>query len=512
MMDITLIRPPVYSKGLMGAQLVPVLGIAYIAAAARKAGHDVDVVDMCGEDIDRREPAGMSCVACGMPIDTLKKRLKPSKVFGFTCMFSQDWAFHRQIIRYVRQLYPESILVAGGEHASALPEFCMEDCPELDICVVGEGEEVFTTLIRTIEEKREFSAVSGIVYRSAGTCHVRTPAASRIRNIDALPLPAWDMIPMENYLSRGLTYHIKRGRTIPMLATRGCPHGCTFCSNARMWGALWVPRSPGSIVDEMEHNIRRYKADNFVFSDLTAVVDRTHIIDVSHEIIRRKMPITWQVPTLRTEPVDRAVLKLMYNSGCRELDFAIESGSKRVLASVRKNSDPARIASLIRDGLVFGMNFSANFIVGLPGEDFRDLFKTYALVIRLAIAGMQEVNIFPFIPYPGSELFERIRRENNIMLNDDYFIGLFAYSNIGHIGLGASPFTKMGVGFSRFFLLMTFYGIMFLARPGRFLKFIWNMLRGRSATKLEGVLRRVLANMRYYFLISKSRTEFKETG
>ncbi len=118
-MRVTLIRPPAYSVGLMGAQLVPFLGIAYIAAAARKAGHDVDIIDMCGEDIARTQIVRDKYVAYGMFFSALEDRLKEPDVIGFTCMFSQDWVFHRELIQHVRKLSGKSIFVALPEQTGS---------------------------------------------------------------------------------------------------------------------------------------------------------------------------------------------------------------------------------------------------------------------------------------------------------------------------------------------------------------------------------------------------------
>lgn len=107
-------------------------------------------------------------------------------------------------------------------------------------------------------------------------------------------MPAWDLIPVENYLSRGLNYHLQRGRTMPMLATRGCPYKCTFCSNPNMWGPTWLPRDPKLVVDEMELYIKKYGATNFIFSDLTAVIKKGVVVDFCREIIRRKLNVTWR--------------------------------------------------------------------------------------------------------------------------------------------------------------------------------------------------------------------------
>jgi radical SAM superfamily enzyme YgiQ (UPF0313 family) len=497
-MNITLIRPPAYSVGLMGAQRVPYLGVAYIAAAARENGHSVDIVDMCGEDIDRTEIIHGRYVAYGMPLLKLKERLKPSWVIGFTCMFSQDWVFHRELIAYARKLFPESIIVAGGEHVSALAEYCLDDCPQLDVCVIGEGEEVFVGLLAAISRKSDFSGVPGLVYRFDGT-YKRTPRASRIKDIDKIPLPAWDLTPLENYLSRGLNYHIRRGRTIPMLATRGCPYRCTFCSNVSMWGAPWLSRNAKSVVDEMESYVQRYQADNFVFSDLTTVVSRDKIIELCNEILKRGVNVTWQLPTLRTEALDRGVLALMYKAGCREIDFAIESGSQAVLKTIDKKNDPSKMIALIKDGLAVGMNTSVNIVLGLPDEGLGDFFRSYGLAMRLALAGLHELNVFPFVPYPGSKLFQELLSEGKVKLNDDYFFNLFGYADLSQAISWSQRFSPCVLSLMRLFLLVSFYSLMFISHPCRLIQLAVNTARGVPATKLQGVLSRVFKNIGVYF-------------
>lgn len=499
-MIVTLIRPPAYSVGLMGAQRVPFLGIAYIGAAARAAGHEVDIVDMCGEDVSHTEVVRDKYIAYGMPFSGLDTRLKDSEAFGFTCTFSQDWVFNRELIQYVRKLYPNSTLVAGGEHISAMPEYCLQDCPELDMCVVGEGEEAFVRLLSVLEKGEGWSEVPSLVYtdpKGNGVCH--TPRANRIKDIDDIPWPAWDLFPLENYLSEGLNYHIGRGRTIPMLASRGCPHKCTFCSSQNMWTRRWIARNPHLVVDEIEYYINKYSANNFVFSDLTAVVHRQGIIDFCNEIIRRKLDITWQLPTARSEAMDETVLELMHRAGCRELDFAIESGSNEVLKSVSKGNNPEKIAVLIKDGLDVGMNLSVNIVLGLPREGLREFFQTYWMMMKLAFLGLQEVNVFPFVPYPGSKLFEEFLRKDKIKINDDYFLSLFGYANLSQAVSWSEDFGPKTLRFLRLSLMSSFYTVMLISHPRRIAVLVSNVKRGVSTTKLEGVLGRVFKNIKASF-------------
>jgi len=188
----------------------------------------------------------------------------------------------------------------------------------------------------------------------------------------------------------------------------------------------------------------------------------------------------------------------MYQAGCRELDFAIESGSQKVLKSVNKRNNPEKIISLIRSGLDIDMNLSTNIILGLPEEGFKDFLKSYFLVMKLALIGLQEVNAFPFIPYPGSKLFKEFFEKKKIKLNDDYFFSLFGYADLSRSISWSEKFKPRTLNFLRLFLMSSFYILMFISHPKRILQLVINAFRGVTTTKLEGVLKRVLRGTKAY--------------
>lgn len=514
---VTLIRPPVVCTGLMSLQRIPHLGLAYIAAAAKKAGYAVDVIDMCGEDIDHFEVLRGKFVAYGLPLSELNKRLQPSKVIGITCNFSQDWVFTRELIQYVRQLLPESVIVAGGEHISAIPDYCLTDCPELDACVLGEGEGIFTDLLSAIKENRDWSQVEGLVYssplsdREKGREIKRTNRAKRFRDIDELPPPAWDLFPMENYLSRGMNYHVGRGRTIPMIASRGCPFECTFCSSPQMWGTLWKAYDPGKVVDLMEEYVRDYSAENFIFSDLTTIIKKSTIVALCKEILNRKLNITWQVPTTRTEALDRETIALLYESGCRDMDFAIESGSIVVLTAVKKRNKPTKMTDLIRHCVSAGMSVTVNIILGLPQETWKDFFKSYFLVMKLAIIGLHEVNVNPFVPYPGSALFKEFLSKDKLQLNDKFFLDLYHYSDVSKAFSWSDQYSAKQLRAMRIIFIGSFYGLMFLSHPLRISQLVSNMIHNRSTTKFEVIFKRMFVNLKNYIGWYVKNNLFKRT-
>ena len=115
-------------------------------------------------------------------------------------MLSQDWIFIREIIKKVRELAPESLPLAGGEHITAIPEYCLEDCPELDLCIVGEGESAFTEFLQKVDTGQDYSEVGSLVDRDSSQKIVQAPRMDRTRDVDSIPAPAWDLMPMENHL------------------------------------------------------------------------------------------------------------------------------------------------------------------------------------------------------------------------------------------------------------------------------------------------------------------------
>src|SRR6185369_13247431 len=161
----------------------------------------------------------------------------------------------------------------GGEHVTACPEYTLNDCPAVNACVIGEGEETFLELLKA----PRLSGVAGLAYREAGR-PVLTAARARVRDVDAIAEPDWEVFPLERYIDAGQTYGADLGRCMPILASRGCPYECTFCSSPSMWTTLWRARKPELVAAEMQKYMSRYAVTNFDFYDLTAIVDRAWIL------------------------------------------------------------------------------------------------------------------------------------------------------------------------------------------------------------------------------------------
>jgi radical SAM superfamily enzyme YgiQ (UPF0313 family) len=499
-MKVSLIRPPLLVRPRQaGIFELPPLGFAYVAASARAAGHDVSVVDAVGEAPTRNSHAdGAPFIVRGLPLDEVIERLpRDPDALAVSCMFSQDWPYLRGLVGALARRYPGVPIIAGGEHITALPEFVLADSA-VDHCVLGEGEETFVDLLDAIACGRSSAEVPGLVTR-VGAEIVRTGPRARIRGIDELPPPAWDLFPIENYLRYGKSFGVDRGRSMPILATRGCPYQCTFCSSPAMWTTRWLARDPACVLEEIAGYIRRYDAQNIDFYDLTAIIKREWILAFCGLIRESGLRFTWQLPTgTRSEAIDAEVAQALYETGCRNITYAPESGSPEELARIKKKIKVPRMLESMRDGYRRGVIVKANIVLGFPGQTVRDIVGTMRFIAAMAVIGVRDVMIFLFCPYPGSEMYRDLRAAGRLPEpSDAYFHSLISTTDFSRAVSFNSGLSARTLGVARVVGMLLFYGLSFTLRPWRLAQTCYRMAVGRYETYLEdrlsGFLRRLFS-------------------
>jgi anaerobic magnesium-protoporphyrin IX monomethyl ester cyclase len=269
----------------------PPVGLAYIAAALREAGHRVSLLDAVGE-APTRATADRGLLRMGLTVEQMLERLDPhAEALAITNMWSHSWPLLREMIRAFRARRPDLLIVCGGEHFSALPEYSMQQAP-IDYVVMGEGEEIAVQLFAGLASGADFdpAGIDGLCWRR-GDEIVRNPRADRIAAVDSISWPAWDLFDLDAYNENNYFSGNKYGKTVPILATRGCPYQCTYCTSPQMWTTRWYARDAVDVADEIEFYVERYGANNFPFHDLTAIIKRDWILTFASEIIRRGLDI-----------------------------------------------------------------------------------------------------------------------------------------------------------------------------------------------------------------------------
>ena len=491
-MKLHLISPPmtVLNKDWHYPQ-VPPIGIAYLAACAGRAGHQVGVTDGLGEALDCYHEFIGGRYINGLSIEEVTRSVDAdADVIGLSVMFSKQWPLARRLLEALKDAFPKTPLVIGGEHVTAVPQEVFDSAP-VDFAVLGEGEETFLELIEALSQAGQtgLGNIEGLAYRDERGRTVCNPPRQRRRDLDSIPWPAWDLLPVRNYIEANRFQEVSDRRVMILLGTRGCPYRCRFCSNPLMWTTSFYMRDPKDIVDEIEAYRSEYGATEFQFQDLTFVINRGWVLRVAEEICRRNLKITWKLPGgTRSEAFDAELLTALSASGCTQLAFAPESGSKRVLEAMLKKAEPARfieLGKIIRRNRI-DLSVTAFIIIGSPEETLSDLLQTYRFIARLALVGYDSILCSRFTCYPGSEYHQRYLDRGLIKYDDEYFLDLdLSVTSLRHGRSWHPRWSERQIASFITIAYMLFFIVHYLSRPLRMLRSVAAVLGNKPKTRLE---------------------------
>ena len=389
-MNVLLVNPR--SRRLRGEALLPPLGLAFVAGAARTAGHRVEILDMNLGD------GGDSALRAPM------HRISPD-VVGITALtvtLREAWA----IAGAVKEFSPRTQVVMGGVHPTLEPHQTLEH-HGVDYVVRGEGEETFVELLRHLAEPGRVKRLPGLAFRE-GNGVVATEQRPPIRSLDQLPLPAYDLFDMGRYA----TPQCASRRIAVMFTSRGCPYGCTFCDAHVVHGREYRCHSPERVTEEMCYLQRTFGVREIVFKDSEFTLDKDRVARICHLIQERQIPIAWNCNS-RVGALDIGLLKRMKAAGCRLIQFGVESGDQRILDGLQKGISIRQIEETFRDTRRAGIRTVANCMVGNPGETRESVERTLALVKSIRA---DYLNVSFITPFPGTALY-RMACENNWLLD-----------------------------------------------------------------------------------------------
>lgn len=505
-MNVTLVRGPLVSTvRAANNEATPAIGLAYIAGYLRQFGHCVRIVDAIGEGLNRYWTAeGHTGYICqGLtPSEVVDRVPDDTDVIGFSAMFSGEWPIQRRLIADLRERFPMALIVAGGEHITALPEYSLRDCPALDLCVRGEGEHTFYEVVESWAERRDCTAVNGVAYLDASGRFVSNGDLPRIRDVQTIPWPHWPDGYLERFWAAGKSYGVCTERDMPMLISRGCPFQCTFCSSPQMWTTLYRLRDVSDVVAEIKSYQERYDITAVQLYDLTAITKRSWTIEFCQRLLDERIQLKWSLPSgTRSEALDRETLDYLRRTGCNYLVYAPESGSPDTLKRIKKKVQLPRLTESILEAKRQGLTLRTNLIIGFPDETRADILQTLRYGLRLALQGVDEVSVNVFSPYPGSEIFQRLTEAGKITLDDEYFLGLTSmYSDFTKTDLIAfnAEVSPAQLARWRLVFMLTGYFVGYLRYPSRVLRTLRNVFFSshQAATVLEHRLKDALCRVK----------------
>ncbi len=376
-MKIVLINPPLE---MMRRFWFP-LGIGYLASLLRKHGYEIEVVDCIGSNIKRKDF-----------IDILKK--SNAKCFGIGGIIT---AFNNvsDIAGYIRENIPDAFIFAGNTVAYSIPEIIFKHTA-IDCIVCGEGEFTTLELMQAYQDGKGLSGIHGIIYKNHSDEICANPAREAIGDIDSLPLPAWDLLPLENYfVNVGHRYCV-------VSSVRGCPYKCIYCCKTYM-GYKIRYRSAQSIINELLEFHGRYKITKFYFFDDLSTVNKDRML----EFCRLKMetalaPMSWTI-SARVNLVDEDIVNALKKAKCADVGFGLESMDQGILNEIGKNVKTEQIEKAIALCEKYGLKYnSSSFMIGSPSETEETVKKSSDFCKK------HKCRYEPhyITPFPGTELYE----------------------------------------------------------------------------------------------------------
>jgi radical SAM superfamily enzyme YgiQ (UPF0313 family) len=369
----------------------PPLGLCYAAGAFQTAGCKVRIMDFIVQDYSAEK---------------LNKELdlfNPDIVGTNSVTMNHKEAV--ALLKAVKDHNPGIVTLMGGPHISFDYEETLRNHPEIDLAVIGEGEKTITELVPIIHDRGEWRTIKGVAYLENGLL-IKTPKREFIADLDTLPRPPRDLLPLSKYQALGLP--------ISIITSRGCPYQCIFCVGSRMVGQKFRTRSIPLIVDEIQ-SLLELGFEQINFADDFFTVNKKRVQAICAEIKTRNLKFGWGV-FARADSVDREILQTMKEAGCHTVLFGIESGNQQMLDRINKRIKLEQIKQAVFFCKEVGMRVLGSFIVGLPGETHETMMDSHKLA--------QELDVpygFHFLsPFPGTPVKEKMSEYDLQLLDHDW--------------------------------------------------------------------------------------------
>jgi radical SAM superfamily enzyme YgiQ (UPF0313 family) len=378
MIDCLLINSPdeLLSNHLIADPKAP-LGLLYIASYIRQHGATVKIIDCHSNQYSMADILG--AVREFKPLLVGLNSSTPNRRIVFT------------LISKIKAIVPDCVVIVGGPHATCLPKDFFAHSP-IDGVVLGEGE---ITTLKILEKLPILGSFDGFYLRADIENESILKISPRIQNLDDLPIPAYDLIDYDKYISVNPELYIS--------SSRGCNHHCVFCSARSQLGHEVVFRSSSSVMDEIQQLRSTYNVERFYFYNENFSI-WPDIEDFCYQAQRIK--IRWSAQA-NINDLDSGIIPLLSASGCYALGIGFESGSLEMQKYIGKiiNKDTTHKISLLEKSGVYPRGF---FVIGFPNEDLHSILETARYLITLRLAGLKDVAIFPARPYPGTRLYQEL--------------------------------------------------------------------------------------------------------
>jgi len=430
---ILLVNPPgtlfVQPDGSRQVKECPApLGLAYLVAQLVKSGdYDVRVYDMVVENFDQEVQLSADTVLFGATFADYRKVLESYRpdMVGLSCILSNRSKSVMELSRIAKQVDPAIVVVAGGHHATAMPDHLLNN--GVDYVVLGEADYSFPRLIQTLNAQGDLAGVDGIAYRVDSSMTLQ-PRKDFVKNVDELPRPGWDVVGLKKYwglLPMGIPLtHDQYG---VMNTSRGCPHICSYCAVPKHTGERnFRARSLDNVIQELGWLVETYGIKEMQFMDDNFFVNKNRLKELCRLLIANFPDLAFAVPTgTDIANIDLELIDLLRRANFRYMSVGIETGDMNVQGKfVDKKINMDETRAKIQRMKEVGIQLSGFFMLGFPGETREQIQKTVELSTSL---DLDRIYLIMMTPLPGSQMYDHCVKNN--LLYEDFDITKLRYSN-----------------------------------------------------------------------------------
>lgn len=410
-MKVVLIKPrhPEGSEALRFFETLPIpLGLLQLAADVKavEENAEVKVIDMEAEKMNVKS------------LVNYVSRINPD-IVGITLRSTATHNVSLEIAKGIKEQSPHTLLVAGGYHATFVPTQLLKG--SFDVVVLGEGDETIMELVKAVENHDDFSKVKGIVYKDGEGKIRKTPPRPLVRNLDDLPMPAFDLVDKSKY-PLGL---LGKGHAVGAIETiRGCPYACDFRTVTPMWGNIWRFKSNKRILAELRE-LKRLGYDwvFFVDNEFIEFAFLKQRLELFDQMINEGLNFNIMAQ-LRPDIIARVpeVAKKASDAGMRIVYLGAESADDETLKNTHKGIVSSMTEKAVKILHENGVIVYVFFILGAPYDDLNKMMKNVKFAYRLSDLGADLAEFPIYTPLPGTRAFVNTLKEGKIVtLNWDYY-------------------------------------------------------------------------------------------
>jgi radical SAM superfamily enzyme YgiQ (UPF0313 family) len=429
----------------------PPIGLAYLASMLRENGYKVRIVDNVVEKLS---------------LDELVRKIKDSVVVGITTTtptFNTALKYAKKIKSTLENVF----VILGGIHVSFMPYSALKH-EFVDAVCIGEGEYTLLEAVERLDRGKSLEGVRGLMYKEDGRI-IDNGRRDFIKNLDELPFPAYDLLPLEKYSILG-----QKLEHFPLMSSRGCPFGCRYCASSRFMGRMFRARSAENVADEIEWLNDKFGAKYVAFGDDTFTLSKKRVLEFCREIRERGLDVEWSCSS-RVDTIDGETIREMKRAGCNCIYYGVESANPQILNNFyRKRIKLEQVIDAVKKTKENEILTVCSFIIGAPMETREDMMRTLKFSIKLD-PDYAQYSILT--PYPGTEIYEEAAKKGWLLTEnfDDYTCGKPVLKNFYLSPKEISKFLR-------------YCYVRFYLRP----KFIWKEIKNKNIKFILEIAKRLL--------------------